>query len=244
VADKSEFVARAARTLQYPPYFKTMEQLNVKGPPVLGALPAPPPLSAEEFEARAAGAQVLDVRSETAFGCAHVPGALSIWEEGLPRYAGWFLSYDKPVLLVAEAVDVSRAVRFLIRLGFDRLDGFLSGGMHAWLAAGFESHRIGTVTVQGLCRRLDADENVWILDVRSEEEVAREKGIPGAHHRHLTELPQHLDEVPTDRPVCLFCGTGLRAMIGASLLRRAGWENVTDVLGGIAGWNSVSCPLE
>jgi hypothetical protein len=32
-------------------------------------------------------------------------------------------------------------------------------------------------------------------------------------------------------------------MIGASLLRRAGRQDVTVVLGGLSGWNSVSCPL-
>ena len=243
VTDRSAFVAQAARRLEYPPYFRMMEKLNLEGPPVLGALPAPSPLSPREFAARAADAQVLDVRSEMGFGSAHVPGALSIWEEGVPRYGGWFLCYDKPILLVAETNDVSRTVRYLVRLGFDRQDGFLAGGMHAWLAAGFESHHVETVTVHDLCQRLDGDEDVWILDVRSDEELERESGIPGAHHRHITQLAEHLDEVPTDRSVYVFCGTGLRAMIGASLLRRAGWERVADVLGGLAGWNSVSCPL-
>jgi hypothetical protein len=66
--------------------------------------------------------QVLDTRMELGFGSAHVPGALSIWEEGLPGFAGWFLSYDKPILLVTEADDTLRAVRHLIHLGFDKPD--------------------------------------------------------------------------------------------------------------------------
>ena len=80
-----------------------------------------------------------------------MPGALSIWEEGLPRFVGWFLSYDKPclsadwpILLVTETNDVSQAVRHLIRLGFDWLDGFLAGGMLAWHTAGLASHRVET----------------------------------------------------------------------------------------------------
>jgi hydroxyacylglutathione hydrolase len=241
--DKGDFVEHVGRMLEYPPYFRMMEKLNLKGPPVLGSLPMPPPLSPKEFAAQAKDAQVLDTRMELGFGSAHVPGALSIWEQGVPRFAGWFLSYDKPVLLVTETNDVSRAVRYLIRLGFDRLDGFLAGGMLAWHKAGLESHRVQTVTVQDLCHLLDRDEDAWILDVRSDAEVEQNE-IPVAHHIHVTQLPEHMDEVPRDQPVYIFCGSGVRSMIAASLLRRAGWENLTSVLGGLAGWRSVSCPLE
>jgi hydroxyacylglutathione hydrolase len=242
-ADRGDFVEHVGRMLEYPPYFRIMEKLNLKGPPVLGSLPMPPPLSPKEFAAQAKDAQVLDTRMELGFGSAHVPGALSIWEQGVPRFAGWFLSYDKPVLLVTETNDVSRAVRYLIRLGFDRLDGFLAGGMLAWHKAGLESHRVQTVTVQDLCHLLDRDEDAWILDVRSDAEVEQNE-IPVAHHIHITQLPEHMDEVPRDQPVYIFCGSGVRSMIAASLLRRAGWENLTSVLGGLAGWSSVSCPLE
>jgi hydroxyacylglutathione hydrolase len=242
--DESAFVEHVARTLEYPPYFRMMEKMNLEGPPVLGPLPAPPALSPKEFAARAKDAQVLDTRMELGFGAAHVPGALSIWEEGLSGFAGWFLSYDRPILLVTETNDTSQAMRYLIRLGFDKLNGFLAGGMLAWHKAGLESHRVETVIVQELCQRLDRDEDAWILDVRSDEELQQQGEISGAHHRHITQLPEHLDEVPSDRSVYVFCGSGLRSMIGASLLRRAGWEDVTVVLGGLAGWNSVSCPLK
>ena len=42
----------------------------------------------------------------------------------------------------------------------------------------------------------------------------------------------------------VFCGSGLRSMIGASLLQREGWEDVAVVLGGLAGWSSTTCPIE
>lgn len=241
--DKVYFVEHVGRMLEYPPYFRMMEKLNLEGPPLLGPLPTPTPFPPKEFAARAKDALVLDTRMELAFGSAHVPGALSIWEKGLPSFAGWFLSYDKPILLVSETNDVSRSVRYLIRLGFDTIDGFLAGGMLAWHTAGLASHSVETVTVQELCHLLDREEDIWILDVRSEHEVERRE-IPGAHHIHITQLPECLQEVPNDRQVFIFCGTGLRSMIGASLLRRAGWQDLTVVLGGLAGWSSVSCALK
>ena len=47
--DKADFVEHVARMLEYPPYFRMIEKLNLEGPPVLGSLPAPPPLSPKEF---------------------------------------------------------------------------------------------------------------------------------------------------------------------------------------------------
>ena len=238
---KAEFVQHAARMLEYPHYFRTMEKLNLEGPPLLSAVPPPSALSAKEFAARAKEAVVLDTRWELGFNSAHVPGALSIWEIGLSGWAGWFLTYDKPILLVTDGNDVSPVVRVLSRLGFDRVEGFLAGGMISWHSAGLPSQRIPTVTVQDLCHLLDRDGDAWILDVRSAAEV-EEQAVPGAHHIHLSHLPEHM-EVPRDRPVYIFCGSGVRSTVAASLLERAGYDNVIVVLGGISAWSSVRCPL-
>jgi hydroxyacylglutathione hydrolase len=174
---------------------------------------------------------------------AHVPGAIFIPEGKLPSFAGWFLSYDKPILLVTGANDASESVRYLARLGFDNVEGFLAGGMWAWHTAGLVSESIGTITVQDLCRRLDSGTESWILDVRSKEEVER-TAIPLAHNIHLPHLPGRMGEVPRSQQVYVFCGSDLRAMIGASLMKRAGYDNMTVVLGGLKGWSSIACPLE
>jgi hydroxyacylglutathione hydrolase len=219
-----------------------MEKLNLEGPPLLCALAPPRPLSPGEFAARAREAVVLDTRMELGFNAGHVPGALSIWRNGVPGWAGWFLPYDKPVLLVSEADDVSAAARDLLRIGYDRIEGFLAGGMLAWHSAGFRSDSINMVTIQGLCARLDDGQDVWILDVRSEQEVSA-RPIPGAHHVHLSHVPQHMHEIPRDRPVYIFCASGVRSTVAASLLTQAGWNNITVVLGGLSGWSSTTCPL-
>jgi hydroxyacylglutathione hydrolase len=116
--------------------------------------------------------------------------------------------------------------------------------MLAWHTAGLKSSSIGTVAVQELCHLLDAGEETSILDVRCEEELRTAGRIPGAQHIHITLLPDHLSEVPKDRTVYIFCGSGLRSTIAASLLQRAGWDDLTVVLGGLAGWNSITCELE
>jgi hydroxyacylglutathione hydrolase len=116
--------------------------------------------------------------------------------------------------------------------------------MHAWHTAGRRSTAIDLVTVQDLCDRLDADQAAWILDVRSAAELATEGRIAGAHHIHITQLPLRLADLPRERRITIFCGSGLRAMIGASLLKREGWQDVAVVLGGLSGWHSTTCPIE
>jgi hydroxyacylglutathione hydrolase len=165
-----------------------------------------------------------------------------LWKAELASYAGWFLDYDKPILLVSDDGDIDLVVRYLIRMGFDRIEGFLAGGMLAWHKTGMSSQNINMVTVQELCHRLDDEQAVWILDVRSDQEVEADP-IPDAHHIHIKSFPGRMTEVPRDPTVYVFCGTGVRSAIVASLLRRAGWDNIVVVLGGLAGWNSTSCPL-
>jgi hydroxyacylglutathione hydrolase len=239
---KDEFVRHAARVLEYPHYFRMMERLNLEGAPLLCTVPPPRALSAKEFDARARDALVLDTRWELGFNSAHVPGALSIWEIGLSGWAGWFLPYDEPILLVTDTNDVSPVMRVLSRLGFDRVEGFLAGGMISWHSAGLPSQRISTVTVQDLCGLLDGGKEAWILDVRSAEEV-QEQAVPRAHHIHLSYLPERMTEVPRDRPVHIFCGSGVRSTVAAGLLQRAGYESITVVLGGLSAWDSHRCPL-
>ncbi len=241
--DRTEFVTRVARELERPPYFRQIEKLNLEGAPVLGSLPTPPPLSPKEFAERSQNAIVIDTRMEVGFGASHVPDSISIWLDGLSSFAGWLLPYDRSILLVSDTGTIEQAVRKLIRMGYDNVAGYLAGEMHAWHTAGLESKSTKMVAVQELCHLLDESEDTWILDVRSEEEVENAQ-IPGAHHIHITQLQEHKDEVPKDRSVYVFCGSGLRSMIGASLLQREGWEDTTVVLGGLAGWSSITCPVK
>jgi hydroxyacylglutathione hydrolase len=229
--------------LPYSPYMETVERLNLKGETLPGGrLPEPTPLMAREFAKRASDAWVVDARDLLGFSAAHVPGSIALWEEEISSYAGWFLTYDRPILLVCDEGRIDQVIRYLVRMGFDRIEGVLSGGMLAWHRAGLESQGVRTRTVQDLCHRLDTDDKTRVLDVRSEEEVSAVP-IPGAIHVPIKQILTRMEDVPVDEQLDVFCGSGVRSTIVASLLQRAGRDNATVVLGGISGWNSVSCPL-
>lgn len=238
VGSRVEFVEKIAVELERPPYFRKMEVLNLKGHRLKRR--SVPPLSPREVEEIRERSTILDTRSEVAFGGAHIPGSQFIWLDGLAALAGWYLSYDVPLILVGD--DIERAQRILMRMGYDDITGYLAGGMLEWHMAGFESASINTVTVQELCRHIDQGRHAWILDVRSEMEVSRER-IKGSHNIPVTRIPERAEEIPKDRAVYIFCGSGMRSMVAASYLKRNGWQSIAVVLGGLAGWRSITCPV-
>ena len=229
-----------------PPYFRQMEIYNQSGEvPLLGTLPTPRPMSAEKFSRkRDDGMTVIDTRSPEAISGALIPGSLAIPVDMLPAFAGWFLSYEKPIgLIVADYDDIDLAVRHLLRLGFDRVAGFLQGGLHSWETAGFSFDTIPSVHVSELVERINKNQNFTLLDVRSQKEFARGH-LPGAENIYVGELPEKLDHISRDRPVTTFCGSGKRAVIAASILKDAGFEIVDNCLGSMEACQAYGCPID
>lgn len=244
---RDDFIASLLKSQpERPPYFARVEKLNVEGIAMCG-FSSINPLSPEDFASlmKDENAFVLDTRMELGFGAAHIRGAQFIWMDGLASFEGWYVPYDKPILLVAETNDINELTSILIREGYDNVAGFLAGGMLSWHMSGQSSTSTRTLTVQELCNMLDEDEiePARILDVRSDDELKRDGQINGALHIHVTQIPERMREVPKEGAVYVFCGSGMRSMVAASFLQRNGWENLAVVLGGMAGWKSVKCTM-
>ena len=69
-----------------------------------------------------------------------------------------------------------------------------------------------------------------------------DRHIDGAAHTHAGLLSDRLGEFPKDRPIVVTCGSGYRASIAASLLRRHGYRDVTHLVGGMTAWNAAGLP--
>jgi hydroxyacylglutathione hydrolase len=246
MTDREQFIQFKVHEHHYQPaYFRQMEHYNAEGAPVFGRLPRPKPFAVEHFaEAMDAGMIVLDTRSPEAFAGAYIPGSLAIPLAMIPAFAGWFLPYEKPIGLVVEKYEeVETAVRYLIRMGFDEVQGYLDGGLHAWETDGRKYDSIPAVYAGDIKKALDSkDNNFLLLDVRRLDEVAEGK-LPGAKHVYLGELPKRLDEIPRDRPITTFCGSGQRAIIAASVLKQEGYTDVADCLGSMAACQALGCPI-
>ena len=245
MTDRDEFIEYKVNEHHYmPPYFSMMEKYNLEGPPPLNSVREPGPMGADEFdEAISDGMFVLDIRSPEAFGGAHIHNSISIPIGMLPAYGGYLLPYDRPIGLVVESVDqAERAITDLHRIGYDDISGYLKEGMQRWEIEGRNFEGTPQVYIGEISRRLTEGEEFTLLDVRSKREW--EAGhLMGATHLYAGHLEDNLDEIPDERPITTFCGSGHRAIIAASILQKHGFEQVENCLGSMRACYATSCPM-
>ncbi len=242
---KEEFVRHKMNERLYePPYFRKMRELNRAGPPLIYNLPHLKAVSPRDIRSLVdQGAQIVDIRSPTGFAGGHIPGSINIWRGGLPLFMGYFLNYEDPIILVDDFnLALGSVARHFVRLGYDNLTGYLADGFPAWFEQGEWSERTGTWSPGDLAERLD-DPSIYILDVRDINNREETGHIQGSHHIYVGHLEDRLSEIPVDRQVIVYCDTGFKGGIAASVLQRRGFRNVVNLLGGTIGWEAANYPL-
>ena len=143
------------------------------------------------------------------------------------------LDPGKRIVLVSDKGDDEVSRRALIRVGMDRVAGYLEKGMPAWIDAGLAFSRITQLSTAEVNKRGSEPQ---VVDVRSDKEWAGGH-IDGAQHIMLGDLPKQLEQLPTDRPLITVCGSGYRSSIAASLLAQHGFSNVSSMNGGMTAWD-------
>jgi hydroxyacylglutathione hydrolase len=225
----------------YAPYFRMMEKYNIEGAPFVGYGPNPKSLTIKEFRDKIDdGSIVVDTRSPSAFGGAHIKNSYSIPTRRLST-AGWLISYDKSILLIVDDIaDLDYAARSLLRIGYDKVEGYME--LSSWFKSGYPLESSGLLTVNKLKERLDVGEEFVLLDVRSKDEW--EKGrIKGVQNIYIGLLEARLGEVPDSLPIVVICKTGTRSSVGVSILLRGGRSRVYNLLGGMDAWNKAKYPM-
>ena len=225
-----------------PDHFSRCSDINRKGPATINSLPMVEELDASRFleRMRKPDSLVLDVRSYAAFGGFHIPGAWHIDLQGnFPTFTGWMMPVDKDILLTAyDHEDTVTATLWARRVGVDRINAILSGGMAAWATAGNKIDHVHMVSGEGLYERMSAStEPLVLVDVRTPLEFA-DSHIEGAVNIPAPELRTRYSELHPERPVYLVCSTGNRSSLAASILLRNGFEEVYNVAGGMTGYSA------
>ena len=208
----------------YPAYYAHMGPINRQGPAPVD-LSMPKPVSAIELRRRIeAGEWVVDLRERTAFAAGHLTGSLGFeLSTSFVTYLGWLYRWGAPLTLIGESPEhVAEARRELVRIGIDDLAGAAVGDI-AVLADGqpLRSYRVSDFAGLDEARK---QRPVQVLDTRLSGERAISRVIDSLHIP-LHELLERLDEVP-DGEVWVYCGSGYRASIAASVLDRPGRDVV------------------
>ncbi len=229
-----------------PRYYRRMKQVNAQGPEVLGGLPQIRPVRPKEFADAASfeRAQLVDNRQMLAFGGGHIAGALNIGPRAeLSIWAGWMLDPQQPIYLVVRSMDELPDVqRQLLRVGYTNTAGFLLGGMEAWNNAAMPLQYVQQMTVHEL-EQARSGQDLQVLDVRTPSEW-QGGHVPGARYIFLPELESRLDLLDRNRPIAVYCDSGYRASLGASILKRNGFKDVRNVPGSWKAWTAAGLAVE
>jgi len=182
------------------------------------------------------GAQVLDVRDPADFAREHLAGSINIGLNGkLTTWAGTILAPEISIVLIADHDREREAVMQLGRIGYDHVAGCLMKGIQALEARPDLIRRTELITAAELAEHIANDQAPQVLDVRTEPE--REEGrIDHSLHIPLNQLQRRIGEVPRGGALVVHCASGYRSSIAASLLKRAGVNEVMDLLGGYEVW--------
>jgi len=222
-----------------PSYFSYDAVLNSKERPTLERVLENElrPLSPEALiAAMKSGAQALDVRDASEFAAGHVAGSINIGLGGqYATWAGTLLARERPIVIIASPGREAEAALRLGRIGFDNVTGYLDGGMLTLR----DRDDLLAVTPQASADAVHgwvgAPDAPYLLDVRTPSEW-QQQHIEGSVNIPLSRLASHLDEVPRNRPIVVFCAAGYRSSMASSLLLREGFSRVAEMTGGMSAW--------
>ena len=219
-----------------PAYFVYNATLNKAERSVRDTDAAIPVLTDEQVdEALADGALLVDARDQQEFAAGHLKEAISIPSDGrLAETVGTVLEPSQRFVIMAPEEEVQEVATRFARIGFDHVLGHVADPEGYLLGREKQverSSRLTAAQVEEACE----SEQVQLIDIRNIGEL--EAGtIPGARHLPLAELRDRMAELDPERPVVLYCAGGWRSSVGASVLRAAGFTDVSDVLGGYNAW--------
>ena len=245
IKSREEFVQQLTSNLPArPEYFLRDAEINRAGASTLSDLPALRPIEPIELKTfLAEGGIALDVRPGEQFALAHVPGSINIALSGqFASWAGALLGLSATPVLIAESQEAVFEARMrLARIGLEDARGYLKGGIESWTAAGLPLTALAQINVQDLSERARGD-GLQVLDVRREPEW--EAGhIEGALWWPLDNFKVAPPEIDRNTPLAVHCKGGYRSMIACSLLQRAGFQNVVNVVGGFDAWQQANFPV-
>lgn len=247
LTDRAAFVEGVLGDLpETPAYFAHTKRVNQDGPNVLGLadgvrhVPAIRPAAAAALVAD--GAIVIDLRTSQTFGAGHPEAAINIaFGAKVGYWAGWVISPGAHLILLADdSKQIPEAAVQLLRVGFERIEGYISGGMQSWRVEGLPMRSLEQISVSELRTRLTAPASnpIHVVDVRSPREW-RAGHIDGAVNIPVGEVAAHATTLPRDAVIATICESGFRSSLAASLLAQEGIARVVNVVGGFAAYRAL-----
>ena len=235
---REEFIKAVTTGLNAAPvYFAINAKINKEGYDSLAEVKTKGliVLSIDEFKKKMEeDVVVLDTRNAAEFTQGFVPGSIFIGLEGrFAEWAGTLILFTQRIILVTDKGMEEETIIRLARVGFDKMEGYLQGGFEAWKKAGEKIDLIIEVEPDELAMDIKHDPKLTIVDVRRETEFG-EGHIKNAINLPLSEMTDvaQIANFDDEQNLYVHCAGGYRSVIASSLLKRHGYHNLRNVIGG------------
>lgn len=242
--DEKGFVNYLLEDQPEPPYyFAMMKKLNKVNRPLLTSVPQLKQLSNQEMkDAMAKGIKLIDVRNKVDFANGFIPGSINIQgNNSFATWAGWFLTYDEPFMLLAAPSQLDDVTRKLMRIGLDNIMGYVPS-TEAFIKEGGQLEKANVITIDEFKKAM-AEPNVQVVDLRNATEY-KSGHVKGADHVFIGTMMNNLNKINKDKKVLIHCQGGDRSTIGYSLLRKEGYTNVYNYSASMNEWIALGNPVE
>lgn len=233
---KEQFIQEVTEgLLPTPAYFPENVALNRKGYESLDSImeKSLTPRSVEDFEKiqKESDALVLDTRKASDFHQGFIPNSINIGIDGgfAPWVGALVENIQQPILIVADNGREEEVITRLSRVGYDNVLGYLENGFEAWKKSGKEVETIHRISAEEF--NSASKENSHLLDVRKETEFMASH-LDNSENKPLAYIHQWGKEMKDKSHFYLYCAGGYRSMMAASILKRNGVNNFTEVDGG------------
>jgi len=215
-----------------PKYFAMMKKLNKIERPLLTEVPKLKELTGEELKtAMTRGIKLIDARNKADFASGFIPGSINIQgNNAFATWAGWFLSYDEPFILLAAPDQLDDLTRKLMRIGLDNIMGYIPSTdvYHGDL------QKVNMIEYEDFKTKI-SDNNTQIVDLRGVAEF-NSGHINDADNVFVGTILSNKDKIRKDKNVVIHCQGGDRSSIAYSLLAKEGFTNITNYSTGMNEW--------
>ena len=189
----------------------------------------------------AKGIKLIDARDKVDFAAGFIPGSYNIQgNNAFATWAGWFLKYDEPFMLLADESQLDDLTRKLMRIGLDNVYGYIPS-TSVWTVTGGTLEKANTITLEE-AKELINNNGIQLIDLRGEAEY-NTGHIAKADNVFVGTLPQNLDKVSKDKKVVIHCQSGDRAAIAYSILAKNGFKNIVNFSSGMNEWVNKGQPV-
>jgi hydroxyacylglutathione hydrolase len=181
--------------------------------------------------AQAKNTIILDVRPSINYLGEHITGSLHapVALQGFTTWAGWFVPYDQPIVLIAlNDADAMQAIKDLRQIGLDQVVGYYSEKALTAFdnLTSTPSIPAGSIKV----------EEGHLLDIRGLGEYVLHSH-PKSTHIPMGYLRKNKDKVPFDQRTFVHCEGGARSPVAISVLEHLGHHDLVNVQDGLLGFN-------